>query len=432
MNYNILFETLYSYTITEDVKSSIVERVKDRIGDELNESLNNGSHYVAFINTLLESDISDEALDETLELAFGGLSEEVIDEITEEFKRVAAIKVINEWDPAPVGLAGVRREAAKQQEKASQPKAMDRLKSAVGKVKGWAKAGAEKVKAGVEKAKSAMNQPTGLDKLKQMRSEMVKHAVKMGTGPKVEKFEAPKSVVKPEAPKVEQPKAKAKTAAPKTSDVAKAVKAAEEPKNKVEKEPAKVKTPAKVKKATAAVEPKSKQLKLDVEKPKVEAKKTKAGAKGKTVKTVEPEPPKVEASKNTRKAKTTSLKKAAKKVIADAEQPKEKVPIKRGRKKALQEALELIKSTSISESSLMEIVEMISNKKAAKKAVEREYNRFTKAVDSLNDVEVMKARTGISPVTSEQHEQMVKKAEEAGNKYEQVKASSERKFGKEC
>lgn len=424
----MLFETLYSYTIIEDVKSSIVERVKDRIGDELNESLSNGSHYVAFINTLLESNISDEALDETLELAFGGLSEEAIDEITEEFKRVAAIKVINEWDPAPVGLAGVRREAAKQQEKASQPKAMDRLKSAVGKVKGWAKAGAEKVKAGVEKAKSTINQPTGIDKLKQMRADMVKHAVEMGTGPKVEKTEAPKPVVKSEAPK-----ANVKTAAPKTSDVAKAVKAAEEPKNKVEKEPDKVKTPAKAKKATAAVEPKSKQLKLDVEKPKVEAKKTKAGAKGKTTKTDEPEPPKVEASKNTRKAKTTSLKNAAKKVIADAEQPKEKVLVKKGgKKKALEEALELIKSTSISESSLMEIVEMISNKKAAKKAVEREYGKFKKAVDSLNDVELIKAKTGVSPVSDEQHEQMLKKAEELGDKYEQVKASSERKFGKEC
>lgn len=404
----MLFETLYSCTITEDVKYSIVERVKDRIGDELNESLNNGSHYVAFINTLLESDISDEALDETLELAFGGLSEEAIEEITEEFKRVTAIRAVNEWDPAPVGLAGVRREAAKQQEKAHQPKAMDRLKSAVGKVKGWVKTGAEKVKAGVEKAKSAMNQPTGIDKLKQMRTDMVKHAVEMGTGPKVEKTEASKPAVKPEAPKAEQPKANTKTVAPKTSDVAKAVKAAEEPKNKVEKEPDKVKSPAK-------------------------AKKTKAGAKGKTIKTVEPETTKTEASKVTRKAKTTSLKNAAKKVVANAEQSKEKVLVKKGgKKKALEEALELIKSTSISESSLMEIVEMISNKKVAKKAVEREYGKFKKAVDSLNDVELIKAKTGISPVSDEQHEQMLKKAEELGDKYEQVKASSERKFGKEC
>lgn len=368
----MLFEMLYSYTIAEDVKSSIVERVKDRIGDELNEDLNNGSHYVAFINTLLESDISDMALDETLDLAFSGLSEEAIDEITEEFKKAAVIRAINEWDPAPVGLTGVRRAA----EKASEPKApsaMDRLKSAVGKVKGWAKTGAEKVKAGFEKAKSAINQPTGLDKLKQMRADMVKHAVEMGTSPKVEQ---PKAEAKPEAPRQEAPKAQAKA-----------------------------KTTSKPK-ATA---PKASK----VEQPKAEALKQEA--------------PK---AKTTRKAKTTSLKNAAKEVIANAEQAKEKVPVKRGRKKALQEAIELISSTSISESSLVEIIEMISNKKAAKKAVEREYGRFKQAADQLNRVEEVKAKTGVSPVSLEQHDQMIKKAEEAGNKYEQVKASSERKFGK--
>ena len=331
MNYNILFETLYSYTITEDVKSSIVERVKDRIGDELNEGLNNGSHYVAFINTLLESDISDIALDETLDLAFSGLSEEVIGKITEEFKKVAVIRAINEWDPAPVGLTGVRR-AAKKTSEPKAPSAMDRLKSAVGKVKGWAKAG-------VEKAKSAINQPTGLDKLKQMRAGMVKHAVEMGTGPKVEQ---PKAEAKPEAPKQEAPKAKA-----------------------------------------------------------------------------------------TRKAKTTSLKNAAKKVVTDAEQPKEKVPVKRGRKKALQEAIELISSTSISESSLVEIIEMISNKKVAKKAVEREYKRFSDAANALNKAEETSAKIGV-PVNPDTYKQLAKKAEEAGNKYEQVKASSERKFGEDC
>ena len=73
---------------------------------------------------------------------------------------------------------------------------------------------------------------------------------------------------------------------------------------------------------------------------------------------------------------------------------------------------------------------MISNKKAAKKAVEREYGRFKQAADQLNRVEEVKAKTGISPVSPEQHNQMIKKAEEAGTKYEQVKASSERKFGK--
>lgn len=438
MNYNMLFETLYSYTITEDVKSSIVERVKDRIGDELNEGLNNGSHYVTFINTLLESDISDIALDETLDLAFSGLSEEAIDDITEEFKKTAVIKAINEWDPAPVGLSGVHREAAKQQEKASQPKAIDRLKSAVGKVKGWAKNGVEKVKAGVEKVKSAVNQPTGIDRLKQMRSEMVKHAVEMGTGPKVEKTEAPKPVVQPEVkaedPKPEQPKVedehKEKKSIEGVHRLAQAQKAVEDAQKKAEiKNTSKKATKtsqASTKAKKVTTKPKSEQLKLEVEPPKVENKE-------KNNQTTKPEVSKQKTSKTTRKAKTSSLKKAAKKVITDAEQPKELVPAKRGRSKktneALEEAIKLLTYTNISEEALVEIVEMISNKKAAQKAVERDYEKFKKAVDSLNDVEVMKARTGYSPVSQEEHDKMIKKAEDLGSHYERFKSLSDKKFG---
>lgn len=369
MNYNILFETLYSYSITEDVKASIIERVKDRIGEELNESLNNGSHYVAFINTLLESNISDEALDEVLDMTFGGLNEEVIDGITEEFKRTAVIRALNEWDPAPVGLRGVEREAAKQQAKQNQPKAIDRLKSAVGKVKNWAGKAVQKVgsgiKSGVEKAKQAVNQPTGLDKLKQVRSEMIDHAVKMGTGPK------------------------------------------------------------------PAEQPKPEQLKMDFNK---SAEDPKPSAEVK-----QPESTKTVRKTNRKKPSVKKAKNAVAQAVVAAEKPQEAIPVRRrGRPKkvtaneALEEALKLIKSTSISESSLMEITEMISNKRAAKKAVEREYKKFEKAMNSLNKTEEVKAKTGVSPVSPEQHDQMVKQAEELGNKYERVKASAERKFGKEC
>ena len=36
------------------------------------------------------------------------------------------------------------------------------------------------------------------------------------------------------------------------------------------------------------------------------------------------------------------------------------------------------------------------------------------------------------PVDTKVHDQLAKKAEEAGDRYEQVKASSERKFGEDC
>ena len=322
---------------------------------------------------------------------------------------------------------------------------MDRLKSAVGKVKGWAKTGAEKVKAGVEKVKSAMNQPTGIDRLKQMRSEMVKHAVEMGTGPKVEKTEAPKPVVQPEVKaedsKPEQSKVegehKEKQPIEGVRRLVQAQKAVEDAQKKAETKDTNKKatkasqTSTKAKKVTT--KPKSEHLKLEVEAPKVENKEkdnqtTKPEVSKKTSKTTSKK-----TSKTTRKAKTSSLKKAAKKVIVDAEQPKELVSVKRGRSKktneALEEAIKLLTYTNISEEALVEIVEMISNKRAAKKAVERDYEKFKKAVDSLNDVEVMKARTGYSPVSQEEHDKMVKKAEDLGSHYERFKSLSDKKFG---
>ena len=394
MNYNRLFDLLFSEVITEDVKLSVVEKVRGNINEGVAES----SPLTVLLSTLVyEEEVTEGALNDIIDIVFEGMSEDEIERVLEEFKRDTVIAIM-EWDPAPVGLKGVEREAAKQ----NQPKAIDRLKSAVGKVKNWAGNVAQKaaagIKAGVEKAKQAVNQPTGLDKLKQVRSEMIDHAVKMGTGTKPA---SDKSIEKPEPPKAEAPKTE-----PTAAKASKAKKTA---------------APKAAKKVAPQPEPEA--PKAEVNQPKV----SKVASGKQAAK-------KVAAKKSLVK----NAKSAVAQAVAAAEEPKkEVVPVKRGRKKvsaneALKEALKLIESTSISESSLMEITEMISNKRAAKKAVEREYKKFEKAMNSLNKAEEVKAKTGVSPVSPEQHDQMVKQAEELGNKYERVKASAERKFGKEC
>ena len=400
MNYNRMFDLLFSEAITEDVKLAVVEKVRGKINEEVIES----SPLTVLLSTLVyEEEVTEEALNDIIDIVFEGMTEDEIERVLEEFKRDTVVDIM-EWDPAPVGLRGVEREAAKQQAKQNQPKAIDKLKSAAGKVKTWAGNVAQKaaagIKAGVEKAKQAANQPTGLDKLKQMRSEMIDRAVKMGTGaksaePKAEQLKMNFNKPAAEEPKVEPKAPKAEVKQPKPVKPAKAPKAA---KPKVKPEP-------------------------QQEAPKAEVK--------------QPKPVKPAAKKTApKKPSVKKAKSAVAQAVAAAEEPKkEVVPVKRGRKKitaneALEEVVAIIKSTNISESTMEEIIEMISNKKAAEKAVEREYNRFTKAVAALNRIEELKAKTGSSPVSKETYDEMMKKAEACGNKYEQVKTLSDKKFNK--
>ena len=352
MNYNKMFDLLFSESITEDVKASVIEKVRGSI----NEGVEEISPCTAFLSTLVyESNISEESLNDIIDIIVGGMSEEEIEKIAEEFER-AAVTVVLEWGPAPVGLTGVRKAA--EQKQPPQPTAKDRLKSAVGKVKAWAGNVASKVK-------SAVNQPTGFDKMKQARAERIQKAVEMGTGPKAEK----------------------------TQEALKPAPVKEEPKEEVKEEPKKE-------------EPVSKKV----------ARKTTSKTKS-------------AAKKAASKAKSAGKKVA--KIIKDAETPKEKVTAKRGRKKAneaLEDAITLIAATNISGSSLVEIVEMISNKKVAEKAVEKEYQEFTKAANALNKAEEMSAKTGV-PVDPEVKEKLAKQAEEKGERYEHVKALADKKFG---
>lgn len=186
IDYNKVFDVAYSYTLSEDVKISVLSKVLDKVGEELNESLNEqSSHCVEFINRIMDTSLSEDTVNSLLDYTFGELSEEEIDEITEEFKEFhakQALTTLHEWDPAPVGLKGVERankeaNAGKKpylKAGANKPSAMDRLKGAVSKVKSWVQ----------------NNKPVGLsrvDGLKKERDERIKSAAEMGTGPKAEK-----------------------------------------------------------------------------------------------------------------------------------------------------------------------------------------------------------------------------------------------------
>ena len=426
INYDKLFNVLYSDEILEEVKVRVIEK----LGTELNESTEACSPYVEYINTLINSNITEACLLDVLDTTFGKLSEAEINTITKEFIKSAVDSYIQEGfgTPRPIGLTGLRKEVAKQEAKANEPKkpsAMDKLKSAVGKVKAWASS--------LERQPN----PVGLSKLQAEKDARIKKAVEMGTGPKAP--EAPKAEVKQAAPKTVVHKLEPKPA-PKAPKLDKAAKAAEGEPKKVEKEPAKVKTPAKAKKATAAVKPDSEQLKLDVEQPKAEEKKTKAGAKGKTTKKVESkvETPTIEkkTSKKTSTKKTDvvakSVAKAANPKSSKKKATKKKQTVKVSRKpknanEALADTLCLLADTNISEAALMDIVEMMSNAKIAKRAVEKEEHDFNDAANALNHEVEMSAKTGM-PINPE----IIKKAEEQGKRYERFKSLADKKFGPEC
>ena len=416
LNYNKLFDVAYSNTLPEEVKSSILDNVLEGIGAELNESLQEeDSHYVVLIDTLVNSTISEASLNDTLDMIFSNLSEEVINEVSDAYinraaknalkQRQATVKKQQDYGNRPIGLKGVERQAKeidrakhaeqmtafKQPNKPAQqakpqapsqpkPSAMDRLKSAVGKVKSW-----------VDKARNDNNKPVGLSQLRQEKEERIKKAVEMGTGPKVEKKEAPKAA---ETTTTEAPKAEKKTTAKKTT-TAKKIAQAQKEAEKVEQPKEEVATTAKTpKKSTTA---------------------TKKKTTTTTKKNLDATTKKVAAKVTTDKKKATT--KTAKKAV------------KKSANEALAEFIFLMADTDVSESTMGEVVEMLSNAKLAKQAVERDYKEFSKAADALNKVEETKALTGASPVTPEQHKKMIENAAKKGERYERFKALADKKFG---
>lgn len=414
IDYNELFDIAYSCTLSEAVKDSIIDNILESAGEELSESLQSeDSCYIALLSTLVNSTISEESMYDVIDMSFAHLSEEAINEVTDEWKKNKATEYVKRrqdqlsgmvkpqksmlgTDKSPVGLAGLKRnklesDVARGKDfiKANEPKevkptAMDRLKSAVGKVKSWA-----------EKFKTN-DKPVGLSNLRAEKEDRIKRAAEWGTSPKAEASKAQ------EQPKAEASKAKAKKTEGKPK-VAKAGVKVEAPKAEVKQEAPKSKT----------------------SKPKTAKKSTK----------VEAEKIKPVAKKSKKKTTTSKLNQASSKIAKAVQPEKEKVTVKRGRKpvnanEAWAELICLLADTNISESALEEIVEMKVNKKAAKKAVERDYKEFTKAADNLQRAERNAALTGV-PVDNETMDELSKDAQKKGERYERFKSLAQKKYGLE-
>ena len=452
LDYNKLFDVAYSDTLPEAVKASIFENVLESIGAELNESLQTeDSYYASFLNTLINSTITEACLYDVIETTFSSLSEAEVEVLTEEFIKASVVNYISEagfGTPRPIGLAGLRKEWNKGEEKAPQPQAtkpsaMDKLKSAVGKVKSW-----------VDKVRE-VNRPStiaGINKLQAEKDARIKRAVEMGTGPKVN-VTTPHAATEPKAEehhtevhtspkeerkqKLEDIKARVERHNKRAEDVKRAESAVPMGQRKEESKEDKIasrvaKHNERAQKIKAEEAP-STPMSGKVEEPSKEVKVSKSKA---TKKSAIKATSKVDSEKKIPKKKQTSTKKAdtvATNVAKAVEPKKEKVKVKRGRKpkntnEAIADFVCLLSGTNISESAVEEIVEMISNKKTAKKAVEKEYKEFTKAADTLNDLEKMSAKSGL-PLDKEKYEKLAKKAEKKGERYEHFKALADKKFG---
>ena len=451
INYNELFDVAYSNTLPESVKDSVIDKVLESIGEELNESLSQeDSHYVVFLNSLVESGMSEGTINDILDKTFENVSEEVINEVSDAWKKAKATEYVNRrkeqvnkmvkpqrsmlgTDTSPVGLSGFKRNVmnkeikrgedfikknvksqAPSQPTQNKPSAMDKLKSAVGKVKSW-----------VDKARGN-DKPVGLSKLKQEKEERIKKAVEMGTGPK----EAPK------AEKEEQPKEETKQEEPK-----------ETPKEETKQEEQPKEEPKETPKEETKQEETPKEETKQEEQPKESTRRKRKSTVNKDIEAAQKEAEEVEQPKEetTEQPKTTATRRTTKKTkekldteaenVVNTVRKKTKKTTKKSSKKkktaneALEEFTSILKSSNVSEAIIGEITEMISNKKAAEKAVERDYKEFSKAADALNKVEETKAITGASPVSPEQHKKMLEKAAKKGARYERFKALADKKFG---
>lgn len=100
--------------------------------------------------------------------------------------------------------------------------------------------------------------------------------------------------------------------------------------------------------------------------------------------------------------------------------------------KYIQEALALMRSYGIAETTIESILEMTVNKKLLQKAADREHALMSKEIDKISKVEQQKARTGISPITSEVYKQIEQKAEKHGNKEALLQRKIQQRYGNEA
>lgn len=218
-NYQTLFDLCYSTRISESIKRKTLEMAQV----PLNEDIEIPHDLVAcleFLDTMTYSNLSKETVDELIDRAFEGLSEEYIEEIYEAYVKLKVYAYINE--DTPIGLVGVRKENERRE--AAQRKAEARkqaFRDAIGKFKSGAQkvgqTAVDKVKGAVGKVKDWYNKatdddrPIGLSRMlkqdsqAQTRTTSDDKPIGLARFPKV-KAETPKPQPKPEAPKAEPKK----------------------------------------------------------------------------------------------------------------------------------------------------------------------------------------------------------------------------------
>ena len=194
VDYNKLFDVLYSDTIPMTVKESIVENVKEQISEDIFEAEENP--YINILNNLVYSEMSESTTNELIDKIFGNLSENEIEAITNKFIKESCVRVVSsgeipimEGSTDYIGLARMRADDRK-----SRIHGIDRTK----------KSPLDKLKGVVDKVKTAaknslpgyimQDRPTGLSQIKGL--DRIK-ANKPNTA------EAPKAETKQEAPKAE-------------------------------------------------------------------------------------------------------------------------------------------------------------------------------------------------------------------------------------
>ena len=199
VDFNKLFDVLYSDTVPFSVKESILENVSESISEEeLNASISEAeenSYYIDILNSLAYSNMSEATVNEIIDEVFGNVAESDIEEATYNFIKENCLRIIMtgeipivEGSTDYVGLSKIDRDEKEgNTEKAKKPSALDKLKGAVNKVKAAAKNSLP--------GYILQDRPTGLSQIKGL-SDIKADAKK----------EAPKAEVKHEAPKAEEKK----------------------------------------------------------------------------------------------------------------------------------------------------------------------------------------------------------------------------------
>lgn len=324
-DYESAFEVAYSTNITEEEKNLLFETLGIPEGLEtIQEASSQVGFLVDFLDSIVFSEVSEATADELIDKVIGGLSEAVINEVSDEFIKRHARNAIadrkREFNAhkEPIGMVGLEKNA-KAEERLNRAKELSKkapertfksqpsskLKSAVHKVKDWF---------------TQANDHVGLSKVVDKKPEVKQTTPAPAPEPKKEGT----NIIGAEEKKPETLKKYSSTISIKN----KAKETKPEPKKEVKPEPVEAKTPKPRKKK----EVKQEEVKAETIKPKRAPKK----------KEVKPEP--VEAKDEQPKEEKIKVPVAKKKTPAKPKKVKKEEPIlsDKDKKTAKEKTLKLV------------------------------------------------------------------------------------------